>query len=260
MASIKKRPNGKWRARYRDEAGIEHARHFDRKMDARQWLDQITADLLRGAYVDPRAGRRTFGSFAAEWFAAQTFDPSTRETIGVQLRRHILPTFERMPLASIRPSTVQGWLKGRAQDSAASYVRQMLGTLSAVLSAAVEDGLIARNPCRSKSVRAPMVERRRVVPWPHEHVHAVIDAHADRWSAVPVVAAGCGLRQGEVFGIAADSVEFLRRRLLVQQQVKIINGRQVLAPPRAARRARSLWRTRWRSHWPNGCGSIHRSM
>lgn len=30
--NIQKRPNGKWRARYRDDAGKEHARHFERKM------------------------------------------------------------------------------------------------------------------------------------------------------------------------------------------------------------------------------------
>jgi hypothetical protein len=28
MANIAKRPDGKWRARYRDEAGKEHTRHF----------------------------------------------------------------------------------------------------------------------------------------------------------------------------------------------------------------------------------------
>ena len=32
MASIQKRENGRWRARYRDAAGKEHARHFDRKL------------------------------------------------------------------------------------------------------------------------------------------------------------------------------------------------------------------------------------
>ncbi|GGS16233.1 hypothetical protein GCM10010269_64350 [Streptomyces humidus] len=34
MANSQKRPNGKWRARYRDLDGKEHARHFDRKVDA----------------------------------------------------------------------------------------------------------------------------------------------------------------------------------------------------------------------------------
>lgn len=32
--NVAKRPHGKWRARYRDEAGNEHSRHFDRKVDA----------------------------------------------------------------------------------------------------------------------------------------------------------------------------------------------------------------------------------
>jgi hypothetical protein len=34
MASITRRDNGKWRARYRDPAGKEHARHFARRVEA----------------------------------------------------------------------------------------------------------------------------------------------------------------------------------------------------------------------------------
>lgn len=34
--NIAKRSNGKWRARYRDEAGNERAHHFDRKIDAQR--------------------------------------------------------------------------------------------------------------------------------------------------------------------------------------------------------------------------------
>jgi hypothetical protein len=40
MASITKRPDGKWRARYRDSEGREHARYFDRKVDGQRWLDE----------------------------------------------------------------------------------------------------------------------------------------------------------------------------------------------------------------------------
>lgn len=40
MSSIKKRPGGMWRARYRDAAGREHARHFRTKAKGQQWLDQ----------------------------------------------------------------------------------------------------------------------------------------------------------------------------------------------------------------------------
>ena len=65
MASIAKRPDGQYRARYRDEAGTEHSRHFDRKIDAQQWLDQVTAAVVTGQYVDPKSGRITFADFYA---------------------------------------------------------------------------------------------------------------------------------------------------------------------------------------------------
>jgi hypothetical protein len=69
MASIQKRPNGKWRARYRDDGGKEHARHFERKTDAQQWLDAETAKLVRGDWADPKAGRETLRAYAGRWEA-----------------------------------------------------------------------------------------------------------------------------------------------------------------------------------------------
>src|SRR5438874_2587788 len=55
MASIHKRPDGRWRARYRDAADREHARHFSRKVDAQRWLDEVTTAVVTGTYVDPRS-------------------------------------------------------------------------------------------------------------------------------------------------------------------------------------------------------------
>ena len=57
MAHVQKRSN-KWQARYRDKSGTEHSKRFDRKVDAEGWLATNGADLLRGAWVDPRLGTR----------------------------------------------------------------------------------------------------------------------------------------------------------------------------------------------------------
>ena len=75
MASIKKRPDGQWRARYRDGTGKEHAKHFDRKVDGQRWLDEQTARVSRYRgpvvlcatdYLDS-AGRR-IGRQAANYY------------------------------------------------------------------------------------------------------------------------------------------------------------------------------------------------
>lgn len=66
MANIQKRPDGRWRARYRDEAGQEHAKHFTRKLDAQRWLDEVTTSVVMGQYVDPRAGKVSFKDYAEQ--------------------------------------------------------------------------------------------------------------------------------------------------------------------------------------------------
>lgn len=82
----------RWQARYRDPSGKERTKTFTRKLDARRWLDETTADVLTGRYVDPRAGRVTLRTFAEGWLAAQTFDVTTRSNVTSRLHVHILPS------------------------------------------------------------------------------------------------------------------------------------------------------------------------
>jgi len=109
-----------------------------------------------------------------------------------------------------------------------------LATLSGVLSAAL-DGLIPRNPCSLKSVKAPKAERRRIVPWPRQRVEDVRGELTERYQALADCGAGLGLRQGEGFGLAPDDIRWLRGTVHVRRQVKIVAGRPVFAPPKGGR-------------------------
>lgn len=225
----------RWRARYEDPDGNERSRMFARKQDAERFLTSITADLLRGAYVDPDAGKTTFGDFARRWLDAQTFGDSSREATELRLRLHATRHFGQREVRSIKPSLIQAWLRGLQKDLAPSYVRTIFTNVSGVFSAAVDDGLIAANPCQAKSVRLPKRDQRKVEPWPRQQVQAVIDGLPQRYRAIAVVAAGCGLRQGEVFGLRVRDVDFLRRRLLIEQQVKLLHGRVTIDKPKGGK-------------------------
>lgn len=144
-------------------------------------------------------------------------------------------------------------LGGRTGECAPSFVRVLLANLSAIMGAAVEDRLILSNPCAAKAVKPPALDGRRVEPWTRKQVHAVTAAHPSRYRAVPIVGAGLGLRQGEVFGIRVEDIDFLRRRVLVRQQLKLVKGRPIFAPPKGAGNVRSPCRTWWRSPWPSSC-------
>ena len=236
MASIQRRPNGTWRVRYRDPSGIERAKHFERKLDAERFRATIQADIVRGTYLDPDAGKVLFSEFSKQWLAGQTVDISTQQALVVRLRVHLVPTFGDYELRALRPSPVQSWLGGLQQRLAPTYVRVLLANLSGILHAAVDDGLIARNPCSAKSVRAPKIPQLRVRPWTHEQVQAVVAALPERYAALAVVASGCGLRQGEVFGVRVSDVDFLRHTLHVRQQVKLLaDNKPIITPPKGGK-------------------------
>ncbi|MFD5869716.1 hypothetical protein [Streptomyces sp. NPDC060322] len=110
MANIQKRPNGKWRARYRDLDGKEHARHFDRKIDAQRWLDEVTTSVVTGQYVDPRSAKKPFKEYAEEWRASQPHRPSTAKAVAQHLRCYAYPLWEKRALGAIKPGDVQSWI------------------------------------------------------------------------------------------------------------------------------------------------------
>ncbi len=222
----------RWQVRYRDPDSVERTKTFARKQDAERFLVTISADVLRGAYVDPNAGKVRFAEVADTWLAAQTFGDSSREATEIRLRLHANAHFGHREIRSIKPSTIQAWLRKLQRDLAPTYVKAVFTNVSSVFTAAVDDGLIASNPCKATSVKPPKLEKRKVEPWPVEQVEAVIDAMPPRYRALGVLAAGCGLRQGEAFGVRVRDIDFLRRQVHVEQQVKIVAAKVTIDTPK----------------------------
>ncbi|WP_030753625.1 tyrosine-type recombinase/integrase [Streptomyces sp. NRRL F-5135] len=226
----------RYRARYIGPDGTEKSKSFADKQKrlAEDWLNRIEVDMSSGTYVDPKAARTTFRQFAERWLSAQTTDLTTRIATETRLRLHAFPRIGPRPLDSFRPSHIQQLVR-ELEDSPieGSYARIIYANVRAVLSAAVDDGLLSRNPCAAKSVRPPTVEPGRVVPWLPEQVLAVRAALPQRYQAMSDVGAGCGLRQGEIIGLAEDdALDFTGNTLHVVRQVKLINGKAVFAPPK----------------------------
>ena len=129
-----KRSDGAWRARYRDEAGREHSRHFDRKVDAQRWVDEVTASVVTGDYVDPRAGLITFREFFDQWAARQVWVHGTSEAMKYTVA---CATFLDTPMRAIRASHIEAWVKSMtAAGLAPGTVTARFNSIRAVFRAA----------------------------------------------------------------------------------------------------------------------------
>jgi integrase len=96
--------------------------------------------------------------------------------------------------------------------------------------AAIDDGLMTKNPLRAKSVTWPKPDERKAKPWTLAQVEAVADALPDRYAVLPYLGAGTGQRQGEMFGQAVDDIDFLHRVVHVRRQVRLVGNVLCFAP------------------------------
>ena len=232
MASIARRSDGRWRARYRDASGREHARHFRRKVDAQRWLDSISAAVHEGSYADPQAGRITVAEYAQIWLARQVhLKPSTRSRYTAIVGHHVVPALGDRSLGTITRSDVSAWIVNLVHAGLAGpTVRHVHRVLHMILTAAVDEGRLVRNP--AGRVKLPRGVRREKRFLTHSQVASLADAAGPDRLAI-LVLAYCGLRFGELAALRVRDVDPARRRLRIEQSVTEVDGVMVFGTPKS---------------------------
>lgn len=226
---VKRTPSGRWegRAMVPDGAGgkKEKAKTFDTKTEAVEWRERQRVDVGRGRYVDPDAGKVTVEEYAVPWLANKAIAETSREQMESRFRCHVFPHLGKLQLAQVKPSGLQAWLRGIENSLAPGTVKVIFANVSEMLNAAVDDGLILTNPAAKTSVRPKRGPKKEIEIWTPDEVRRVIEAMPEPYAAIAAVAAGCGLRQGEAFGLRRQDIHFLARRIDVVQQVKLERGK-----------------------------------
>ena len=236
MASVDRRPNGKWRARWREyPGGPQRAKHFARKLDAERYLVAVQHQLLSGSYVAPEAGRVTLDVFVELYLARQPWRSATSEVAEYALG-HARRELGGRPLASIRKGDVQAFVTGLKLGP--TTVGVVFQHLNAVLEAAVQDRMIATNP--AKGVRLPERTETEVVPPTIEVVQAIYEKAPPWFRPAVLLGAGLGLRQAEASGLTVDRIDWLARFVRIDRQWITRHKRAEWGPPKTKASARVI--------------------
>lgn len=230
MASIKKRPDGKWRARYRDHDGKEHARHFPRKVDAQQWLDEVTADVLTGRYVSPAAGKSTLRGYFDDYKNRQLWEDTTAKNYDLAMRDC---TFADVPFAKLRPTNVEHWIRDMSGRLAPSTVRTRFGNVRSVVLAAKRDNYIATDPTDGVKLPSTRAHSDELHVPSSDELRSIFNASDEHHRAFWALCAFAGLRLGEAAAMQVGDIRFLQREIRVQRQVQRGKGGDVqIRPPK----------------------------
>jgi integrase len=217
FGAVRQLSSGRWQARYPGPDGLlRTAPHtFERKRDAEVWLTHTEADIKRGDWIDPDAGRVPFAEYAEAWINERPgLRMRTQELYRGLLRLHLLPTFGNRSVADVSFPTVRTWRKALLDAGVSEItVAKAYRLLRAIMNTAVEDGLTVRNPCRIKGGGLEPSPERPIVSI--AQAYAIADAIQPRYRALVLLAMFGSLRWGELMGLRCDHIDLAGRTVRV---------------------------------------------
>jgi integrase len=224
----------RWLAIWLDPDKAEKSRAFTTRDAAKKYAAKMEADAERGEYVDPKAGLEKFGAVAVKHLRLRKVGAGSRQRYESVYRNHVEPAFGKRSVKSVRPSDISGWLEDLSGMSLsvqeAAYLI-VVGTFDL----AVADQMRRDNPARSKIITRPRAGESSREVWDRARVQAVIDQHPEPYRAIPAAAAGLGLRQGCVFALAEEDIDFAGGKVTIRRQVARFGGQSVFKAPKGGR-------------------------
>jgi integrase len=220
---------GVWEVDYRDIDGVRRRPLFSTEEAAHEFATEV---FRRVGQVLPVIQDReiTLREYATRWLAMVEADraPNTHRSYAERLKRHVLPALGHLKLRLIHRAHIKAFLaEKRRQGHSKNSVRLMKAPLSALLSEAVDDGLIPVNPAlqlgrrlggrANKLTQSERVQRIRPMTW--EQRQAFLDAAAAerRHFALFATLVYAGLRPGEGFALRPGDLDFPQRLIRVER-------------------------------------------
>ncbi|MEI2718303.1 MAG: site-specific integrase [Candidatus Nanopelagicales bacterium] len=238
---VRQLPSRRWQAKFPGPNGNVYPgpTTFDTRIDAEEWLREQTRAVDRGSWRAPAPQRpaaggnddATLAGYAWRWLEERDLKPRTRGDYRRLIEQWIEPAFGSYALEQITPAMIRSWhadlAPGRPTTRAHAY-----GLLRTILGTAVDDDVIAANPCRIRGAGSTKRDKTITVATIPE-VTAIAEAMPDRLAAMVWLAAWCGLRFGEVTELRRRDVDLAAGVLRVRRGVVRADGEVIVDTPKS---------------------------
>lgn len=233
--TVRQLPSGRWQARFRGDDGVMHTAPstFDTKLDAVAWLTAQARDVERGTWSTPevKAKAGTLAQYATTWLESRDLKPRPRVEYRALLDAVILPALGDAPLDRITPTTVRNWY-GTLNPDTPTRRAHAYSLLRSIFTTAVSDDLVPSNPCRIRGAGSSRKVHKTKVASLGE-LEVMVEAMPDRYRAMVLLAAWCGLRFGELAELRRGDVDVVRGVLHVERGVTRGKGEVWIGDPKS---------------------------
>ncbi len=198
--------------------------------------------LALGDFALLGADSESFKTYASRWLTdgEGARKASTHRFYAFNLAKHLYPVLGPRPVGAITRAHCRSALATcRAKGLKVASLQGVQRTLSAVLSSAVEDGLLPANPAfrMGKHVRRGDEPQREIQPLTRveaAHFLSVVEKHWPAYSVFFLMALRTGLRLGELLAVQWGDVDLHGRFIDVQRN--LVSGKETTPKNHSRRR------------------------
>ncbi|MBW8012293.1 MAG: site-specific integrase [Chloroflexi bacterium] len=223
--SLFKRPDGTWRAQVTIEGRRLSVSAKTRK-ECQGWLKETLKQVETG--LTYQGANTNLGEFLSEWHISMqsSLRPTTWYQYGQIIRDHIIPMLGKIKLKDFRPEQIQALYNKKVRDGIGLRTIQIThSVLHRALNHGVKLGLLSRNP--SDATNPPKPQQNELLILDENQAQQFIlnaEAWNDRYATLYHLAITTGFRQSEILGLQWKDIDWERRTLQVQRQLKWKKG------------------------------------
>ena len=218
--SLTKTTTGKWIARVTIESKRVN-KTFSTYKAASEWLSETVRQAARGLTYD--ATRTCLAEFLDSWLEVKKSRLRLASSLQYEgiCRLYLKPYLGRLKLREVTPAKVQAFYDGLLAEGKGKRTIQIVHTtLRGALNHARRLGLIVSNPV--DLVQAPRPEKREMSIWDEGEVNSFLAFMGG--DVFYRVAFSTGMRQGELFGLKWEDLNWKTGMLQVRRQVYRLQG------------------------------------
>jgi integrase len=252
--TITQRTNGSWRAQiFLDGKRLSHTSKTRR--ECQDWLKKISGDFDAGISIN--GSQQTLQGYLESWLTSiqKSIRPTTLYQYRMTCRRYIYPILGSIKLCNLHPELIQR-LYANNLDSGigARTVRIIHAVLHSAFEKALKLGILGRNPVDATT--PPRVESKEMRIYDENQVNQLLlAARGNKNEALYHLAIATGLRQSELLGLKWSDLDWQKRTLSIQRQLKR-NGKKddLFSQPKTKNGRRviilgSITIDKFREHW-----------
>ena len=223
--SLFKRPNGTWRAQV-TVGGKRLSTSTKTRKEGQHWLKKTIEQVDSGLTFENSKLR--LEDFLNEWHENVQFSlrPDTWNQYGQIINDHIIPTLGKIKLIDLHPDRIQRLYNERIQDGIGHRTIQLThSVLRRALNQGVKLGLIIRNPTSATNPPKPIQNEMKVLnEFQAQQLIYLAESVNNRFAVLFHLAIITGMRKSELLGLRWNDLDWTKRTLQVQSQIKRIKG------------------------------------